>query len=179
MASVLASAAQTAHAAVAGLLSVAQVKPGDTVTAHPLKEGGPTNVIRPTFKGRTVILFVPGAFTGTCHAQVPGYIENAEGFKAKGVNELYVVGVNDAFVMKAWKEQLAPGGTEVKFCADDKGEFASSVGLLFDATPVLGGPRAKRAVVVLKDDKVETVAVEEDPTKVTVTDVKTVLAHLA
>ncbi|KAF9267255.1 Redoxin [Marasmius fiardii PR-910] len=179
MTSIITSAAQTAHAAVASLLSVAQVKPGATVTAHAVKENGPTDVVKPTFEGRKVILFVPGAFTGTCHAQVPHYLNAASEFKAKGISEVWVVAVNDWFVMKAWKDNLAPEGTDVKFYADDTGAFASSLGLLFDATPVLGGPRAKRAVVVLKGNEVETVAVEEDATKVTVTDAKTVLAQLS
>ena len=54
---------------------------------------------------------VPGAFTGTCSAQVPGYIKAYPQFKEKGVDNIYIVAVNDAFVTKAWKEQLAPEGT--------------------------------------------------------------------
>ncbi|KAK1218430.1 hypothetical protein PQX77_018894 [Marasmius sp. AFHP31] len=179
MASVLASATQAAHSAVASLLSVAQVKPGSEVTSHPVKEESPFEPVTPKFEGKTVILFVPGAFSGTCTGQVPKYIDSAAEFKAKGVSNVYVVAVNDVFALKAWKEQLAPGGTDVKFYADDKGQLASAFGLLFDATPVFGGPRAKRAVVILNGTTVETVAVEEDPTKVTVTDAKTVLAQLS
>ncbi|KAL0573936.1 hypothetical protein V5O48_008005 [Marasmius crinis-equi] len=179
MASVLASAAQTAHAAVSSLLSAAQVKPGATVSSYPVKEDSPAEPVTPKFEGKTVILFVPGAFSGTCTGQVPTYIQNAAAFKEKGVKGVYVVAVNDAFAMKAWKEQLAPGGTEVKFYADDKGQLTGAFGLLFDATAFFGGPRAKRAVVILDGNTVESVAVEEDPTKVTVTDAKTILANLS
>jgi peroxiredoxin len=106
---------------------------------------------------------VPGAFTPACSSQVPGYISNFEKFAAKGVQGIYVVAVNDVFVTKAWKEKLASSGTctslasyislivllklgllpAVHFIADDKGVFSSAVGLIFDASPLLGGPRAK------------------------------------
>ncbi|EMD35799.1 hypothetical protein CERSUDRAFT_26200, partial [Gelatoporia subvermispora B] len=86
---------------------------------------------------------VPGAFTGTCSAQVPGYIAAFERFREKGVQNIYVVAVNDVFCMKAWKEQLAPAGTPVHFVADDKGAFVGALGMLFDASPLLGGPRSK------------------------------------
>lgn len=86
--------------------------------------------------------------------------------------------------MKAWKEQLAPEGTGVRFMADDKGSFTSSLGLMFDATPVFGAPRSKvctklriypvrdlfrylqRYVIIADGDKVEFIFIEEDPTKV-------------
>lgn len=54
---------------------------------------------------------MPGAFTGTCTNQIPGYIQAYDQFKAKGVNDVFVVAVNDVFVLKAWKAQLAPEGT--------------------------------------------------------------------
>ncbi|KAK0489787.1 hypothetical protein EDD18DRAFT_1466036 [Armillaria luteobubalina] len=62
---------------------------------------------------------------------------------AKGVTGVYVVIVNDQFVMDAWKEKLAPKGTPIHFLADDQGEFAGATGLIFDATSLLGGPRSK------------------------------------
>ncbi|KAK0489804.1 Redoxin-domain-containing protein [Armillaria luteobubalina] len=114
---------------------------------------------------------VPGAFTGTRSAQIPGYIDNYEAFKVKGVTGVYVVAVNDQFVMNAWKEKLAPKGTPILFLADDQGKFAGATGLIFDATPLLGGPRSK-------NQEVTSVAVEEDPSKVTITDAKTILAQL-
>ncbi|KAI4518699.1 Redoxin, partial [Schizophyllum commune Loenen D] len=82
--------------------------------------------------------------SGTCHAQVPGYIENFERFKEKGVDEIYIVAVNDAFTVKAWEDNLkGDKPSPVKFIADDQGLWTASVGLLFDATPLLGGPRSK------------------------------------
>lgn len=89
-----------------------------------------------------------------------------------------MVGVNDVFVTKAWKEKLAPQGTPIHFVADDKAAFIGSLGLLFDATPLLGGQRSKRFVIVTEGDKVLSVAVEVAPPDVTITAAKAVLAQL-
>ncbi|KAJ7902693.1 Redoxin [Mycena olivaceomarginata] len=134
-------------------------------------------------EGKHLIVGVPGAFTGTCHAQVPGYISQFEAFRAKGIEQIAVVAVNDVFVLKAWKENLAPGGLpdaeRFKFISDDSGAFSAALGLLFDATPLLGNPRSKRYVIVANGNKVETIAVEEVPSELTVTKAETILAHLS
>ncbi|KAF5392100.1 hypothetical protein D9757_003336 [Collybiopsis confluens] len=181
MTSLISSSAEAAHALAVSLLSKAQVQPGSKIPEHSVKESAPDAPVPLKFAGagKNIIVGVPGAFSGTCTAQIPGYIQNYEKFKAKGVNEVYVVAVNDAFAMKAWKDQLAPQGTGVRFIADDKGNFTSGVGLMFDATPVFGGPRSKRYVIIADNDKVESVFIEEDPTKVTITGAETVLAHLS
>ncbi|OBZ73407.1 putative peroxiredoxin pmp20 [Grifola frondosa] len=118
--------------------------------------------------GKNIFVGVPGAFTGTCSAQVPGFIKAYEKFKEKGVNNIYVVGVNDVFVMKAWKEQLASAGTPVHFIADDKGAFIGAMGLLFDASPLLGAPRSKRFVVITEGPTVKHVVVEPNPGELTI-----------
>ncbi|KAJ7074514.1 Redoxin [Mycena amicta] len=148
-----------------------------TPTLKELKADAPAPFEFPA--GRHIIIGVPGAFTGTCSRQVPGYIEQFETFKERGIEQIAVVSVNDVFVLQAWKEKLAPNGTPVRFLADDTGAFAKAVGLLFDATPLLGGVRSKRYVIIAKGDEVETVAVEEVPSQLTVTDAKTILAQLA
>ncbi|KAF8059854.1 Redoxin-domain-containing protein [Lyophyllum atratum] len=119
-----------------------QIQVGGTIPAQSVKESAPDAATPLNLTGRNIIVGVPGAFTGTCHAQVPGYIESYADFKAKGVNQIYIFAVNDVFVMKAWKEDLAPKGSEVHFIADDTAAFAKSVGLAFDATGLLGGPRS-------------------------------------
>ncbi|KAK7027319.1 hypothetical protein VNI00_015282 [Paramarasmius palmivorus] len=218
MTSIIASAAQTAHSAVASLLSVAQVKPGATITPPELKEDAPDKPVTVALEGKNVFVsfpkiatidfklttirfdkvFVPGAFSGTCNNQIPEYIQLAPKFKEKGVKNVFVVAVNDVFVIKAWKNFLAPEGTDVRFLADDKGHFTSSLGLLFDATGFFGAPRAKacqldfcfvlyptdnklsqRAVVITEGDKVETIAVEPVPSGVTVTKAEVILAQLS
>ncbi|THH13370.1 hypothetical protein EUX98_g9736, partial [Antrodiella citrinella] len=121
---------------------------------------------------------VPGAFTSTCNAHIPGYINAYDQFKAKGINDIYVVAVNDVFVVQAWKEHLAASGTPIHFLSDDTGAFVGSMGLLFDPTPMLGSPRSKRFVLVVEGHEITHVAVEPDPTKVTVTGADAVLPLL-
>lgn len=101
MASILASATQAAHSAAAGLLSKAHVTPGSTLPAgvH-VKEDAPDKTFELALTGKNVIVGVPAAFSAPCSNQVPGYVEHLEAFKAKGVSAIYVVAVNDAFVMK-------------------------------------------------------------------------------
>ncbi|KAE9399684.1 Redoxin [Gymnopus androsaceus JB14] len=180
MTSIINTSAEAAHSIAVSLLSKAQVQPGSTITEHSVKETAPNTLVPIKLSpGKNIIVGVPGAFSGTCTAQIPGYIQKYDQFKAKGVNEVYVVAVNDAFAMKAWKEQLAPEGTGVRFMADDKGSFTSSLGLMFDATPVFGAPRSKRYVIIADGDKVESIFIEEDPTKVTITGAETILSHLS
>ncbi|THU98543.1 Redoxin, partial [Dendrothele bispora CBS 962.96] len=144
-----------------------------------VKEDAPDKTIPLPMTGKNIIVGVPGAFSGTCsNSHVPGYLQNYEKFKAKGINEIFVVAVNDVFVMKAWKEKLAPTGTPVRFIADDKGSLVSSLGLLFDASNFFGAPRAKRFVLYTEGDKVQMVAVEEVPGEVKVTGAETILAQL-
>ncbi|PBK83366.1 Redoxin, partial [Armillaria gallica] len=149
-----------------------------TPTPPPSKETFPERAETVQLTGTTIAVGVPGPFTGTCSAQIPGYINSYEAFKAKGVTGIYVVAVNDQFVMNAWKEKLAPNDTPIHFLADDQGEFAGATELIFDATPLLGGPGSKRYVMIVKNHEVASAAVEEDPGKVMITDAKTISAQL-
>src|SRR5688572_21758618 len=87
------------------------------------------------FKGKKVALFgVPGAFTGTCSRQhLPGFVQNAAAFKAKGVDTIAVTGVNDVFVFDAWKKASDPDA-KLEFLADGNGEFAKALDLTFDGS---------------------------------------------
>ncbi|OSX62865.1 hypothetical protein POSPLADRAFT_1056229 [Postia placenta MAD-698-R-SB12] len=171
MASLLSSATKVAHSAAVSLMAAAEVKVGSTIaTAVPVKENEAVKTF--TFDGITgknIFVGVPGAFTGTCSRQIPGYIERYDQFKAKGVNDIYVVAVNDVFVMKAWKENLASGGTPVRFIADDRGSFVGALGMLWDATERLGAPRSKRFVLVTEGNEINFVAVEPVTSELTVT----------
>src|SRR3954462_15744250 len=84
------------------------------------------------FKGKKVVLFaVPGAFTPTCHKNhLPGFVANADAIKAKGVDTIAVTGVNDVFVMDAWKK--ASGAEKIEFLADGSAAFAKAIGLSVD-----------------------------------------------
>jgi peroxiredoxin len=114
------------------------------------------------FKGRRIALFsVPGAFTPTCSAKhLPGFVERAGDLKAKGVDEIACVSVNDAFVMQAWGES-AGVADKVTMLADGNGDFAKALGLVMDGTKFGMGVRGSRWSAVVNDGVVEQLNVEE------------------
>jgi len=170
------AAAKLAHSAAVAALSVSSIKVGSDIPNILLKtKADEADVKIATTPGKIIILGVPGAFTPPCSSQVPGYIKDYQKFVDKGFAAIYVVAVNDAFVMNAWKDKLAPEGTPIHFVADDQGAFVSALGLVMDATALLGGPRSKRFVIVAQDGKVLRVDVEEEPPNVTVTAAESVL----
>ena len=130
------------------------------------------------FKGKTVALFaVPGAFTPTCSAKhLPGFKQLAPDLKAKGVDEIACLSVNDAFVMGAWaRDQGVPAG--LRMLADGNGAFTRALGLELDATPFGMGLRAKRFALVA-DDGVVTQLHVEAPGEFKVSAAEYVLEHL-
>jgi peroxiredoxin len=92
------------------------------------------------FKGRKVVLFaVPGAFTPTCHKNhLPGYVNKAAEIKGKGVEEIFVTGVNDVFVMDAWSKATGGAGV-ITFLSDGNADFAKEIGLSMDGSGVEDG----------------------------------------
>ena len=139
------------------------IKTGDKIplaTLNTLKDGVQAVTTDELFKGRKVVLFsVPGAFTPTCSAKhLPGYVENMDAFKAKGV-DVACMSVNDAFVMGAWgKDQNVPA--DLTMLADGNGAFAESLGLKFDASAFGMGDRAKRFALYAEDGVVKVLHVE-------------------
>ena len=128
-----------------------------------MKDGKPTPVSSDEiFGGKTVALFaLPGAFTPTCSAKhVPGYVQNHDALKAKGVDSIACVSVNDAFVMGAWGKDQNAGG-KVMMLADGNGEFTRAVGLEFDASKFGMGRRSQRYSMVVKNGVVKALNVEE------------------
>ena len=116
------------------------------------------------FAGKTVGLFaVPGAFTPTCSVKhLPGFKDHAAELKAKGVDTIACVSVNDVFVMKAWGENQGVGDT-VLMLADGNGQFTKAVGLELDASGFGMGARSQRYSMVVKDNVVTHVNVEAGP----------------
>ena len=112
------------------------------------------------FKGRKVALFsVPGAFTPTCSVKhLPGYVEQADALKAKGVDEIACTAVNDAFVLGAWSK--ANGADAVTMLADGNGEFARATGLTMDGSKFGLGERSQRYSMLVNDGVVEQLNVE-------------------
>jgi glutaredoxin/glutathione-dependent peroxiredoxin len=118
------------------------------------------------FKGKKVALFaVPGAFTPTCtNLHMPSFVQNVAAFKAKGVDTIAVTGVNDVFVMEAWKKASNADG-KVDFLADGNGEFAKAIGMDFDGSGNGLGVRSKRYSMVVQDGVVKALNIEESPGK--------------
>ena len=107
------------------------------------------------FAGKRVALFaVPGAFTPTCSARhLPSYVDKAGALKAKGIDEIAAISVNDAFVMGAWNK--ADGSDDITMLADGNGEFAEAVGLTMDGSKFGMGKRSQRYSMLVNDGVVE------------------------
>jgi peroxiredoxin len=142
------------------------LKVGDTIASATFMTIGPDGP-RPIttdeiFKGKTVALFaVPGAFTPTCSVKhLPGFKSKAAELKAKGVDTIACVSVNDMFVMKAWGESQGVGD-DILMLADGNGEFTKAVDLGMDASRFGMGPRSQRYSLIAKDGVVTELNVEQ------------------
>ncbi len=164
------------------------IQVGDKLPAGTLKEFidvetegcslGPNNVdVAAATAGKTIALFaLPGAFTPTCSAKhVPGYIAQFDALRAAGVDEIWCLSVNDAFVMGAWgRDQKAAG--KVRMMADGSAAFTHAVGLPLDLTANGMGVRSQRYSMLVVDGVVRTLNVEA-PGKFEVSDAETMLGQ--
>jgi len=165
------------------------IKVGDTLPAATLMEFmdvegegcslGPNPVdVTAATAGKTIALFaLPGAFTPTCSAKhVPGYISSFDELKAAGVDEIWCVSVNDAFVMGAWaRDQKSVG--KVRMLADGDAAFTKATGLTLDLTGKGLGLRSNRYSMLVKDGKIESLNIE-GPGKFEVSDAATLLSQV-
>jgi len=164
------------------------IKVGDSLPAATLMEYsevegngcsiGPNPVdVAKAAAGKTIALFaLPGAFTPTCSAKhVPGYVEKFNELKGAGVDEIWCVSVNDAFVMGAWARDQKTAG-KVRMLADGSAEFAKALGLTLDLTARGMGVRANRFSMLVKNGQVKSLNVE-GPGKFEVSDAGTMLAQ--
>jgi glutaredoxin/glutathione-dependent peroxiredoxin len=129
--------------------------------------------------GKRIIIFgLPGAFTPTCSARhVPGYVAHFDALRAKGVDEIWCVSVNDAFVMGAWgKDQKTAG--KVRMLADGNADYSRALGLEVDLSARAMGVRSKRYAMLVEDGEVKALNVEE-PGKFEVSSAEKMLALLA
>ena len=132
-----------------------------------------------TAKGKKIAIFaIPGAFTPTCSAKhVPGFVANLDKLKAKGVNEVWCVAVNDGFVMAAWgKDQKAIG--KIRFLGDGSGTWTKALGLELDLIPRGMGVRSQRYSMLVENGIVKKLNVEA-PGKFEVSNAETLLAQLS
>ena len=165
------------------------IKVGDTLPQTTLMEfseveGGGCSIgpnpvaVAASTAGKTIALFaLPGAFTPTCSAKhVPGYVEKFSELKAAGVDEIWCVSVNDAFVMGAWARDLKSDG-KVRMLGDGDAAFTKATGLTLDLTGKGMGLRSNRYSMLVKDGKVVTLNIEA-PGKFEVSDAATMLAQV-
>ncbi len=142
------------------------IKVGDRMPEGKFKrmtEKGPRDLTTAElFNGKRVVLFsVPGAFTPTCDAKhLPGYLQQAEQLRAKGVDTIACMAVNDAFVMNAWGK-ASNVGDKVLMLADGNGDYARALGLELDAKGFGMGVRGQRFAIVVNDGMVTQLNVEE------------------
>jgi|SRR5688572_17080839 len=162
------------------------IKPGDALPDATLSEStefGEACPLAPQklsvaelARGKKIVVFgVPGAYTPTCSAKhVPGYVQNLDALKSKGVDEVWCIAANDGFVMAAWGKELKAFG-KVRFFGDGEAEFAKKLGL---DTQIPGmGTRCRRFSMLVDQGVVKQVNVEE-PGKFTVSNAETMLGQL-
>ncbi len=165
------------------------IKVGDKLPAGTLKEFievegngcsiGPNAFdIEKATAGKTIALFaLPGAYTPTCSAKhVPGYVEQADALRAAGVDEIWCVSVNDAFVMGAWGRDQKTAG-KVRMMADGSADFTKAVGLTLDLGSAGMGLRSQRYSMLVVDGVVKTLNIEA-PGKFEVSDAATMLRQV-
>lgn len=140
------------------------IKVGDTIPEATLKimgDKGPQDITtREIFDGKKVVLFaVPGAFTPGCsNTHLPGYVVNADKIKAKGVDSIVCMAVNDAFVMDAWGK--AQNASELMMVGDGNGELTHKMGLEMDGSGFGLGTRCKRFAAIVDNGKIDFLAIE-------------------
>ena len=165
------------------MIQVGDTLPAITLMEYSEVEGngcslGPNPVdVQKAAAGKTIALFaVPGAFTPTCSAKhVPGYVEQAGALKAAGVDEIWCLSVNDAFVMGAWARDQKTDG-KVRMLADGDAAFAKATGLTLDLNGKGLGLRSNRYSMLVKDGKVVQLNIE-GPGKFEISDAATLLAQ--
>ena len=140
------------------------IEVGQSLPHAELHDGNPGNKVDPAEafgSGKHVVFAVPGAFTPGCSkTHLPGYVEDYDTLKSKGIDSIACIAVNDAFVMEAWGKAHGADG-KIRMLADPAGAFTKAIGLDVDAA-VLGGTRSKRYAMIVEDGTVTHLQVEPD-----------------
>ena len=146
-------------------ITIMPIQIGDSIPSislHTAIDGKPTAISTDDiFNGKKVVLFaVPGAFTPTCSAaHLPGFVVNIDAIKAKGVDSVACLSVNDAFVMDAWSK--AQNAEQLLMLADGNADFTQAIDLVLDGSGFGMGTRSKRYAMIVDDAKVTHIAVDE------------------
>jgi glutaredoxin/glutathione-dependent peroxiredoxin len=165
------------------MIQIGDTLPAATLMEYVEVEGngcsiGPNPVqVHQASSGKTIAIFaLPGAFTPTCSAKhVPGYVEHFDALKSAGVDEIWCLSVNDAFVMGAWAREQKTAG-KVRMLADGSADFANATGLTLDLTARGMGLRSNRYSMLVKNGTVVSLNIE-GPGKFEVSDAQTLLAQ--
>jgi peroxiredoxin len=159
------------------------IKVGDKLPEATLKqmtaEGVKDISLGELTRGKKVVLFaVPGAFTPTCSERhLPGFLEHAEALKAKGVDTIACIAVNDPFVLNAWDKSTNASG-RVQILSDGNADLTKALGLDFDGSGFGLGTRSKRYAMVVEDGVVKTLLVEDVPSQAEKSSASAILATL-
>jgi len=159
------------------------IKVGDRLPEAKFRVMGPDGpAVKSTadiFKGKKVVLFaVPGAFTPTCsNNHLPGFLQNADAFKQKGIDTIAVTGVNDVFVMDAWKK-ASGAGSKIEFLSDGNGEFAKALDMTLDGSGFGLGTRSKRYAMLVENGVVKKLNVEDVAGKAEVSGAENLLKQI-
>ncbi|MEO1722489.1 MAG: peroxiredoxin [Pseudomonadota bacterium] len=130
-------------------------------------------------QGTVAVFGVPGAFTPTCHMKhMPSFVAGADALRAKGVDSIVCVTVNDPFVAKAWADAAGAPGAGIRVVGDPAAEFAQASGISFDGSAVGLGIRAQRFSMLVKDGKVAALNTEEKPSDMDVSSAEKLLEAL-
>lgn len=159
------------------------LSPGSPVPATPLlrmgAQGAETVRLDQLSAGKKLaICVVPGAFTPTCSTKhLPGFLQHAAEFRAKGVETIACISVNDPFVMRAWGEKLGVGD-EILLLADSAGEFTAAMGMEMDASAAGLGCRSKRYAMLVEDGVIRILNLEENATNADASSAEALLRQL-
>lgn len=162
---------------------MAEIKVGDALpeaTFTVMTDDGPgPRTTAEMFGGKTVALFaVPGAFTPTCHMNhLPSFLAQANALKAKGVDEIACVSINDVFVLDAWAKATTAKG-EIEMLADGSGAFTAAAGMELDLSGHGLGVRSKRYAMLVEDGKVTKLMVEDNPGEAVKSNAESLLAAM-
>ena len=154
--------------------------PVPAIPLHRMGQNGPEEVrLDQLSAGKKLVVFaVPGAFTPTCSMKhLPGFLQHAADFRAKGVDALACVSVNDAFVMNAWGEKLDVG-SEILLLADGNGAFAEAMDMQLDGTGFGLGQRSKRYSMLVEDGVIRILNLEENASSAETSGAEALLAQL-
>jgi peroxiredoxin len=159
------------------------IKVGDTLpeaTLFTITPSGPAQLsTKDLFSGKKVVLFgVPGAYTGVCHKQhMPGYVQEYNAIKAKGVDTIACLAVNDPAVLTAWSKDSGADG-KIQMLSDWNAEYVKKLGLDFDGSKFGLGTRSRRFSAIVDNGVVKELNVEDVPAQVTTSSASNTLCQL-